>query len=169
MKKLNRRGFLKLSSGVAGAVIVSTSCGNSGSIADSSNKSSSSFPTNTIAQLKELKVGKPKDFNYPDKNSPCILIKLGNSALGGVGPDKDVVAFSKLCSHMGCPVLYDSKKAVLKCGCHFSIFDPGVAGQQVCGQATEKLPQVVLDYDSKSGAISATGMNGIVYGRQSNI
>jgi arsenite oxidase small subunit len=39
----------------------------------------------------------------------------------------------------------------------------------VCGQATENLPQVTLRYNEKSGAVTAVAVDGLIYGRQSNV
>ena len=39
----------------------------------------------------------------------------------------------------------------------------------VCGQATENLPRVVLEYDAKTDTVTAVGVDGLIYGRQSNI
>ena len=70
---------------------------------------------------------------------------------------------------MGCPVAYDSSSKLMKCSCHFSMFDVETNGQMVCGQATENLPQIKLEYDAKTGSVHATGVDGLIYGRQSNI
>ena len=39
----------------------------------------------------------------------------------------------------------------------------------VLGQATENLPQVVLKYDEKTDTVTAMSVNGLIYGRQSNV
>ena len=63
-------------------------------------------PRKKIARLSQLKVDQPVAFQYPwtDFNSTDMLVKLGTRAGAGVGPDRDVVAFSTLCSHMGGPL-----------------------------------------------------------------
>jgi arsenite oxidase small subunit len=70
---------------------------------------------------------------------------------------------------MGCPVNFDAEAGTFKCPCHFSVFDPEQHGQMVCGQATENLPQIQLQYDTKSDSVTAVGVHGLIYGRQSNI
>jgi arsenite oxidase small subunit len=70
---------------------------------------------------------------------------MGSAVPGGIGPNKDIVAYSTLCTHMGCPVQYDGGTKVFKCNCHFSMFDAENNGQMVCGQATEDLPRVLLE------------------------
>ena len=111
----------------------------------------------------------PVNFAFPDASSPCVAIKMGRPVAGGVGPNRDIVAYSILCTHMGCPVSYDTKSRCFKCPCHFSTFDAELGGQMICGQATENLPQIVLDYDAKSGTVTAVAVEGLIYGRQSNL
>ena len=41
-------------------------------------------------------------------------------------------------------------------------------GQQVLGQATQDLPRIQLDIDA-GGEIRAVGVQGLIYGRQSNV
>jgi arsenite oxidase small subunit len=116
-----------------------------------------------------MPVNQTVNFAYPDASSPCVAIRMGAPVAGGVGPNNDIVAFSSMCTHMGCPVAYDGGTKTFKCGCHFSIFDPENGGQMVCGQATEDLPRVMLDYDTKTGSITAVGIDGLIYGRQANV
>jgi arsenite oxidase small subunit len=70
---------------------------------------------------------------------------------------------------MGCPMSYDVSAKTFKCPCHYSVFDPDNRGQMVCGQATENLPQIQLSYDAATDSVRAVGVNGLIYGRQSNI
>ena len=123
-----------------------------------------------IAGLSALRVGEPITFEYPLQGQSNILIKLGRPAAGGVGPDGDVVAFSEFCTHMGCPMgtLFKQENAVLgPCVCHFTTFDLTHRGMVVIGQATENLPQVILEVDGND--VLAVGMNGIVYGFRDNL
>jgi arsenite oxidase small subunit len=98
-----------------------------------------------------------------------VLLKTGSRVEGGVGPDGDIVAFSTLCTHMGCPVFYEAATKTFKCPCHYSIFDAEKGGQMICGQATESLPRIVLRYNPKEGTVSAVSVSGLLYGRQSNV
>ena len=59
------------------------------------------YPTNKLANLRDLKVNEPLDISYPDADSPGVLLKLGSRVEGGAGPDGDIVAFSTLCPHKG--------------------------------------------------------------------
>ena len=54
-----------------------------------------------VANLSDLEVGIPIDFNYPLEETPNILVKLGQEALNGVGPDGDIVGYSQTLSAPG--------------------------------------------------------------------
>lgn len=127
------------------------------------------YPRRAVGKASAMPVNQAISFSYPDASSPCYAIRMGAPVPGGVGPNKDIVAYSGMCTHMGCPVAYDPGTRTFKCGCHFSVFDPENSGQMVCGQATEDLPQVLLEYDARSDNLQAVAINGLLYGRQSNV
>lgn len=55
------------------------------------------------------------------------------------------IAFSKICTHAGCPVgLYQQKTHQLLCPCHQSTFDVLRGAARVFGPATRALPQLPL-------------------------
>ncbi len=172
MPKVSRRDFLKTSgsSVAAGAAATITGVAVAPSTGGAAATSATSpYEKKTVAQAETLKTNVPMSFTYPDASSPCTLIKLGQAAPGGVGPDGDIVAYSSLCTHMGCPVVYDADRKVFKCPCHYSTFDAEMAGQMVCGQATEDLPRIVLQYDAADDSVQAVAVDGLIYGRQANI
>ncbi len=69
----------------------------------------------------------------------------------------NVVAYSKLCTHTGCPVgLYQTELDLLLCPCHQSTFDVLHGAEPVFGPAARPLPQLPLDLDAE-GYIVATG------------
>jgi ubiquinol-cytochrome c reductase iron-sulfur subunit len=69
----------------------------------------------------------------------------------------NIVAYSKLCTHVGCPVgLYQAESGLLLCPCHQSTFDVLVGARPVFGPATRSLPQLPLDVNDQ-GYIIATG------------
>ncbi len=127
------------------------------------------YPMRAISKAQQLQANTPVTFAYPDDTSPCLLIKMGTPVPGGVGPQRDIVAYSTLCTHMGCPVTYDAEQRLFKCPCHFSIFDPEHVGQMVSGQATENLPSIVLVYNPDDDTVTAVAVDGLIYGRQSNL
>jgi arsenite oxidase small subunit len=127
-------------------------------------------PRVKVATLSELSDGDVIDFKYPSEQSAVSLVKLGRRADGGIGPDGDVVAFGTDCTHMGCPLAgtFKVEYGILgPCGCHFTTFDLGRRGSVVLGQATENLPQILLDLDGDD--IYAVGTLGILYGFRDNL
>ena len=69
----------------------------------------------------------------------------------------DIVAYSKICTHVGCPVgLYQADLGLLLCPCHQSTFDVMRHAKPVFGPAARSLPQLPLALDGE-GFIIATG------------
>jgi ubiquinol-cytochrome c reductase iron-sulfur subunit len=67
------------------------------------------------------------------------------------------VAFSKVCTHAGCPVgLYQPETKELFCPCHQSVFEVLRAAEPSAGPATRPLPQLPLGLDD-DGYLVATG------------
>jgi ubiquinol-cytochrome c reductase iron-sulfur subunit len=74
------------------------------------------------------------------------------------GPGGTIVAFSKICTHAGCPVgLYNSIAHQLVCPCHQSTFDVLSDCKPVFGPAPRSLPQLPLAVDAEGYLISPTG------------
>jgi len=126
------------------------------------------YPSNRLANIDDLKVNEPVDIEYPDADSPGVLIKLGQTVEGGVGPDGDVVAYSVLCPHKGYLMSYNTDDRTMNCPGHFSRFDVEAGGQQIWGHATQNLPQFTLRVDDK-GDIYAEGASDLIFGRPSNV
>ncbi|MGH2776786.1 MAG: ubiquinol-cytochrome c reductase iron-sulfur subunit [Actinomycetota bacterium] len=67
------------------------------------------------------------------------------------------VAFSKICTHAGCPVgLYRAEAKQLLCPCHQSTFDVTTGCTPVFGPAARALPQLPMEVD-EAGFLVATG------------
>lgn len=172
--KLSRRAFLKSTGGSAAVAAGAVGAWSAPGTAQAQSAAPGGgmtldYPRTAIGKAAGMPVNESVAFAYPDGSSPCVALRMGAPVPGGVGPDKDIVAFSSLCTHMGCPVAYDGGTKTFKCGCHFSIFDPENGGQMVCGQATEDLPRVLLEYDEGTDSVTAVGVDGLIYGRQANI
>ncbi len=120
-------------------------------------------PERPVARLSDLHAGRPVTAAYPDETSPIIVLKLGHAVDDGVGPQRDIVAYSSFCTHMGCPVTYKPERKILACPCHFSSFDPAHGGLQIIGQASTNLPQIVLE--ARGEHVYAVGIRGLVWGR----
>ncbi|WP_442808582.1 arsenate reductase (azurin) small subunit [Trinickia soli] len=173
---LSRRQFLKLTGGAAAGATVTVAGTPAAQAAQAAQaartdagRTTLPYTPKVIAHTAQLRENAPFAFTFPDASSPCAVVKMGTPVPGGVGPERDIVAFSVLCTHMGCPVSYDSATREFRCPCHFSTFDAEKSGQMISGQATEKLPAIVLDYNASDGTVRAISVDGLIYGRQSNL
>jgi ubiquinol-cytochrome c reductase iron-sulfur subunit len=67
----------------------------------------------------------------------------------------NIVAYSKICTHVGCPVaLYEQTTHHILCPCHQSTFDAANGANVIFGPAARALPQLPLMLDS-AGYIAA--------------
>ncbi len=63
--------------------------------------------------------------------------------------DNTLVAYSKICTHVGCPVaLYEETTHHILCPCHQSTFDASAGARVVFGPAARALPQLPLGTDA---------------------
>jgi ubiquinol-cytochrome c reductase iron-sulfur subunit len=96
-----------------------------------------------------------------DASSPTLLIRLrpgqkvqarpGQAHWGWPKENPEYVAFSKICTHAGCPAsLYEQQTSRLVCPCHQSQFQVLNDCAPVFGPATRSLPK--LDIGVKPGA-----------------
>lgn len=68
-----------------------------------------------------------------------------------------LVAYSKVCTHAGCPVgLYQSDSRTLLCPCHQSAFDVVEGAKPLGGPAAWPLPQLPIEVDD-DGYVRSTG------------
>ena len=66
-----------------------------------------------------------------------------------------IIAFSKICSHMGCAVaLYEQTTKHLLCPGHQSTFDVPRAAKVIFGPAARPLPQLAITVDSEGYLIA---------------
>jgi arsenite oxidase small subunit len=73
-------------------------------------------------------------FRYPTKEDPCIAVRT---------PDGKLVAYSQVCTHLSCAVVYDKTENGLFCPCHHGLFN--LEGQPVAGPPTRPLPRILLE------------------------
>ena len=70
---------------------------------------------------------------------------------------KGLVAYSKVCTHAGCPIgLYEAQSHELLCPCHQSTFDVLDGARPVFGPAAVSLPQLPIVIDT-GGFLRAGG------------
>jgi ubiquinol-cytochrome c reductase iron-sulfur subunit len=68
-----------------------------------------------------------------------------------------IVAFSKICTHVGCPVsLYEQQTHHVLCPCHQSTFDLSDGARVLFGPAGHRLPQLQINVNSE-GYLQALG------------
>ncbi|MFM6974398.1 MAG: ubiquinol-cytochrome c reductase iron-sulfur subunit, partial [Agromyces sp.] len=84
-----------------------------------------------------------------------LLVRLDPSELVEADDRKDwsyngIVAYSKICTHVGCPVaLYEQHTHHLLCPCHQSQFDVTRACEVIFGPAARPLPQLPITVDDE--------------------
>ena len=170
----SRREFLRIAAVLSAILAVGGIGAVSKSVtqqAGNTNASPTIFPKVKVSNLSQLQANTPVIFSYPLDNEPNILVKLGEQATGGVGPGKDIVAFSQICQHVGCPYAFLAKGTsptcdksyvangpVGYCCCHGTIYDYTNGARVIGGPAPRPVPQVILVVES-NGDIYATGMN----------
>ncbi len=91
---------------------------------------------------------------HPDSaDGQVVLIRVRTERLSLPPGRRDwapdgLVAYSKVCTHAGCPVgLYESQSGQLLCPCHQSAFDALTGGDVVFGPAARALPQLPIEID----------------------
>lgn len=94
-----------------------------------------------------------------EADSQVVVIRLP-SDVELPGPEEfsteGLVAFSKICTHAGCPVgLYQTQTRQLFCPCHQSAFDVLQRARPVSGPATRPLPQLPLGIDEEGFVVAA--------------
>ncbi|HET9130935.1 MAG TPA: Rieske (2Fe-2S) protein [Terriglobia bacterium] len=87
-----------------------------------------------VATLEEIPAGGSKLFRYPSADDPCILLRLA--------PDK-FVAFNQNCTHLNCPVHFDTETYQLACPCHHGFFN-AEDGKAVAGPPRRSLAALAV-------------------------
>jgi len=93
------------------------------------------FPEKRVASLKDLPVGGSTVFDYPVAGGRGLLVRLD---------EERVVAYGQKCTHLGCPVLFQSERKQLHCPCHEGWFD-ATDGKVLAGPPPRPLPKILLD------------------------
>lgn len=93
------------------------------------------FPELEIARLADLPIGGSRQFDYPGKGHPRLLVRLGA---------EQFVAFDARCTHLSCPVIPQVERSRFHCPCHDGNFDL-TTGRPLSGPPRRPLPQVRLE------------------------
>jgi len=103
-----------------------------------------------------LREGENADHWIEEKAKAVVLmVRLDPADLKEADDRKDwsyegIVAYSKICTHVGCPVaLYERQTHHLLCPCHQSTFDIADGARVIFGPANRPLPQLPITVDDE--------------------
>jgi Rieske Fe-S protein len=88
-----------------------------------------------IVALDDVPVGDTHLFSYPSSDDPAILVRLS---------DREVVAFSQKCTHLGCVVFYEADEDRWHCPCHEGNFEVRT-GAVISGPPTRPLGRIDVE------------------------
>ena len=117
-----------------------------------------------VQTMPELAPGEERTLNNTAKD-PVLLIRLRPEDFNLDDEHlswthEGIIAFSKICSHMGCAVaLYEQQTHHLLCPCHQSTFDVTRAAKVIFGPAARPLPQLPITIDSEGYLIAKSPFN----------
>jgi len=106
--------------------------------------------------LAELEHGKLEE----KAKAAVILVRMKPQDLNELPERADwsydgIVAYSKICTHVGCPVgLYEQQTHHLLCPCHQSQFDVANHAKVIFGPAKRPLPQLPITVDAEGYLIA---------------
>ena len=104
------------------------------------------LPVRRIAADADIAPGTSRLFRYPTDDDPCILVRDTSGRL---------TAYSQVCTHLSCAVVYQPDEGALGCPCHRGVFD-AADGRPIAGPPTRRLPRIRLE--QRGADILATGV-----------
>ena len=126
---MSRRAYLKMLVGASGGLLLATA-----------GLASGIFRRQGVGRTRAKKIagsvraGEMATFSYPGENDPAIAMRLKDGRL---------VAFSSVCTHLSCAVLWKKDEQHLVCPCHNGVFDPRT-GAAVAGPPPRPLAKIRL-------------------------
>jgi Rieske Fe-S protein len=127
---VTRRDTLRFLVAGSGALFIATTA----LAAVGSLRSTGSVSEVAVARVGELAENEWRVFNFPDQYAQGILVNL---------PGKGLVAYSDVCTHLSCAVLYQPGERKFHCPCHEGYFD-AFTGNVLAGPPTRPLPIIEL-------------------------
>ncbi len=118
---------------VAGAGVMAA--GNVGLAAWTQLRTINTGEPRELVPLADVAVGDTYLFRYPTHEDPAILLRLG---------DREVVAFSQKCTHLGCVVYFEEEEDRWHCPCHEGNFDVR-SGAVLSGPPTRPLGRIEVE------------------------
>jgi Rieske Fe-S protein len=85
-------------------------------------------------------------FRYPRDSDPCIAVRT---------PEGKIVAYSQVCTHLSCAVVYSQSENALLCPCHKGVFNID-NGSPVAGPPERPLARVRIE--QRGDRLFATGL-----------
>ncbi len=113
-------------------------------------RTATAYEPKRIAAAGALAAGESLLFRYPTDDDPCILVRTKQGTL---------VAFSQVCTHLSCAVVYRAGDDRLFCPCHNGVFEcrEGTGGAQPLeGPPERPLPRIALSV--RDGEVYATAV-----------
>lgn len=130
-EEVTRREFARYL--VAGAGVMAA--GNVGLAIWSQLRTVNTGEPRPIVALDDVAVGETHLFRYPSGDDPAILVRLA---------ERDVVAFSQKCTHLGCVVYFEADEDRWHCPCHEGNFDART-GAVISGPPPRPLGRIDLE------------------------
>ena len=94
-----------------------------------------SYPEKMIGSASALEQDRSLLFRYPTDKDPCIAVRT---------PEGKLVAYSQVCTHLSCAVVYSRSDNKLLCPCHNGSFNV-IEGAPIGGPPTRRLPRVLIE------------------------
>jgi Rieske Fe-S protein len=138
---VTRRDYLRLLVTVSGGLVAGTAAVASGIFRD--HGAGDGRPRKVAGSVAP---GESFTFNYPGEDDPAIGVRLGDGAL---------VAYSSVCTHLACAVLWIKESGELECPCHDGLFDVHT-GEVLAGPPPRPLPRIELE--ERTDGIYAVGV-----------
>lgn len=126
MKVISRRQAIAVSGGAAASVALAA-CGAAPTGSPTASESSSA--SRAIARVTDVPVGSFFKYTNPDDGTPGYLFQPQAGTF---------LAYSAVCSHMGCIVNFDQAANIFQCPCHGANYD-GATGAVTSGPAPQPL------------------------------
>ncbi len=104
------------------------------------------YPEKLIGSAAALDQQRSLLFRYPTAQDPCIAVRT---------PDGKLAAYSQVCTHLSCAVVYSKPENKLLCPCHKGSFEVA-EGKPVGGPPTRRLPRILIE--ERGGQLYATGV-----------
>ena len=127
---VTRRDYLRILVTISGGLLAGTAVVAAGIFR---RREAGTGPATRV--VTELRTGEAVRFRYPTEDDPAIGMRLADGTL---------VAYSSLCTHLSCAVLWNRQAQTLDCPCHDGRFDPR-DGVVLAGPPPRPLPAIGLE------------------------